>query len=147
MQQCDSDSITCYIIDNNGYIVISPELKETGQFFGERRPDIMQRLIYDGIFKEILIFDYQGVCFHSKQKGSNNLGVSLHSVSKLVYFQFQMRCKLTTAPFFLMLQILDNLLGVVQLLFSYVMYILIYTPSVIADAFNSAAQGLDDCKF
>lgn len=82
LKQCDTDSITCYIIDNNGYIVISPELKETGQFFGEQRPDIMQRLIYDGIFKEILIFDYQGVCFHNKQKGSNNLGVSLHSVRR-----------------------------------------------------------------
>lgn len=76
---CGSDEIDCYIIDTNGYILISPKLESTGRFFGEVRGDIMQRLIDEGIYKRVVIYDYQAVCFYERGN-NNNKGVSLKSV-------------------------------------------------------------------
>lgn len=80
--QCEKTCFTgdyqCYVIDNNGFVVISEQLQETGSFFGEVKPAFMQRLIDDGIFKNVTIYDYQAVCFAGK--GTVSLGNVIQTV-------------------------------------------------------------------
>lgn len=72
---CASDSIDCYILDNNGYVIISPKSSDTGKFFGEVRGDIMTRLVQEGVYKDVTIYDYQAICFEPKfnDNSSNRL--------------------------------------------------------------------------
>ncbi|EAT48840.1 AAEL000121-PA, partial [Aedes aegypti] len=63
---CFTGDYQCYVIDNNGFVVISEQLQETGAFFGEVKPAFMQRMLDDGIFKNVTIYDYQAVCFVGK---------------------------------------------------------------------------------
>lgn len=50
------------MLDDNGYIIISNDLQETGYFFGRVRPDIMDQLVEEEIYKITTMYDYQGLC-------------------------------------------------------------------------------------
>lgn len=60
--QCDNDVYACYVIDNNGYIILSNDSDDTGRFFGEVQAKAMQTLVNFQIFKAITVYDYQAVC-------------------------------------------------------------------------------------
>lgn len=52
----------CYVIDNNGYILLSEKPDDVGRFFGEAAGRAMQTLVELQIFKAITVYDYQAVC-------------------------------------------------------------------------------------
>lgn len=60
---CASDELDCFVLDNHGYVVVGPRLADTGKFFGEVRGWTMRRFLEDNIYKEVVIYDYQAVCF------------------------------------------------------------------------------------
>lgn len=76
---CASDDFECFVLDDNGYIIISPELADTGKFFGEVRGFLMHHLVNEEIYKRIIIYDYQAICFVGKD--SNSLANKLLTVS------------------------------------------------------------------
>ncbi|KAJ8684182.1 hypothetical protein QAD02_019974, partial [Eretmocerus hayati] len=49
-KNCASDDLDCYILDNNGFIIISENHKHTGKFFGDIDGTIMDSLVQDKIF-------------------------------------------------------------------------------------------------
>jgi voltage-dependent calcium channel alpha-2/delta-3 len=51
------------VLDNNGYIVVSESLKDTGKFFGEVQGNVMEIMVQEDLYKRIRVFDYQAVCF------------------------------------------------------------------------------------
>ncbi|CAD7085402.1 unnamed protein product [Hermetia illucens] len=59
---CASDELDCYLLDNNGFIILSENSEHTGKFFGQIDGTIMDSLVQDRIYKRITIMDYQGVC-------------------------------------------------------------------------------------
>ncbi|XP_031336712.1 voltage-dependent calcium channel subunit alpha-2/delta-3 isoform X2 [Photinus pyralis] len=63
---CASDELDCYVLDNNGFIIISEDSEHTGRFFGEIDGTIMDSLVQDRIYKKIAVYDYQGVCTNSR---------------------------------------------------------------------------------
>ncbi|XP_041769971.1 voltage-dependent calcium channel subunit alpha-2/delta-3 isoform X3 [Anopheles merus] len=81
---CFTGDYQCYVIDNNGFVVISEQLQETGAFFGEVKPAFMQRLLDDSIFRNVTVYDYQAVCFMAK--GSINLGTVLQTPLRLLWW-------------------------------------------------------------
>ncbi|XP_057712110.1 voltage-dependent calcium channel subunit alpha-2/delta-4 isoform X3 [Corythoichthys intestinalis] len=52
----------CYVIDNNGFILISKQRADAGKFFGEVDGSVMTMLIRMGMFKRVSLFDYQAMC-------------------------------------------------------------------------------------
>ncbi|VEN45107.1 unnamed protein product [Callosobruchus maculatus] len=59
---CESEELHCVILDDNGYVIISDNLQETGYFFGKVRSDVMHQLVEEGIYRVTTMFDYQGLC-------------------------------------------------------------------------------------
>uniref|UniRef100_A0A1I8NBR2 VWFA domain-containing protein n=2 Tax=Musca domestica TaxID=7370 RepID=A0A1I8NBR2_MUSDO len=59
---CASDNLDCYVLDNNGFVIISEESEHTGKFFGQIDGTIMDSLVQDRIYKRVTVNDYQGVC-------------------------------------------------------------------------------------
>jgi len=59
---CTHDWIDCYLLDQNGYIVISDEHNDTGQFMGTQEGAVMLSMVKQGLYNPIDIFDYQAWC-------------------------------------------------------------------------------------
>lgn len=58
------------MVDDNGYVIVSNNVQDTGFFFGRIRPDIMKELLRENIYKVTRIFDYQGLCPDSDEMNS-----------------------------------------------------------------------------
>uniref|UniRef100_A0A672Y9W6 Calcium channel, voltage dependent, alpha2/delta subunit 3 n=1 Tax=Sphaeramia orbicularis TaxID=375764 RepID=A0A672Y9W6_9TELE len=59
---CDNEDINCYLIDNNGFILVTEDQAQTGLFFGEVEGAVMNKLLQMGSFKRITLYDYQALC-------------------------------------------------------------------------------------
>ncbi|XP_048346807.1 voltage-dependent calcium channel subunit alpha-2/delta-3 isoform X3 [Sphaerodactylus townsendi] len=64
---CDDENINCYLIDNNGFILVSEDYTQTGNFFGEVEGAVMNKLLIMGSFKRITLYDYQAMCRTTKE--------------------------------------------------------------------------------
>ncbi|XP_012275894.1 voltage-dependent calcium channel subunit alpha-2/delta-3 isoform X2 [Orussus abietinus] len=74
-RHCGDETLACYLVDNNGFVIAAEDEGDAGRFFGEVRGPIMTSLVESGIFDKIRIFDYQAVCFKSTQ--TNNRATSM----------------------------------------------------------------------
>uniref|UniRef100_A0A803JAZ7 Calcium channel, voltage-dependent, alpha 2/delta subunit 3 n=1 Tax=Xenopus tropicalis TaxID=8364 RepID=A0A803JAZ7_XENTR len=68
---CDDEEINCYLIDNNGFILVSEDYGQTGNFFGEVEGAVMNKLLNMGSFKRITLYDYQAVCRTTKESSDS----------------------------------------------------------------------------
>lgn len=89
MQACADDLQDCYVIDNNGYVVISERGEDVGKFFGEIEGSVLQELVDMEIFKNYTVYDLQALCERcvtvpdgNKEKNDNkkNKGSALGTV-------------------------------------------------------------------
>ncbi|XP_042222529.1 voltage-dependent calcium channel subunit alpha-2/delta-3-like [Homarus americanus] len=67
---CESTSLDCYLLDDNGFIIASEREEDTGKFFGTLEGTIIESLVSSGVYKRIRIFDYQAVCLDSQVRSS-----------------------------------------------------------------------------
>nr|CAD7199593.1 unnamed protein product [Timema douglasi] len=68
---CASEELDCYVLDNNGFIILSESAEHTGRFFGHIDGTIMDSLVQDKIYKKVAVFDYQGACSDTKSHYSD----------------------------------------------------------------------------
>lgn len=61
----------CYVIDNNGYVVLSERQNDTGRFFGEVEGAIMEGLVESGIYIMRTVYDFQALCSEVVEKESD----------------------------------------------------------------------------
>ncbi|RMB99954.1 hypothetical protein DUI87_23363 [Hirundo rustica rustica] len=64
-------TINCYLIDNNGFILVSEDYQQTGYFFGEVEGAVMNKLLTMGSFKRITLYDYQAMCRTNKESSDS----------------------------------------------------------------------------
>ncbi|XP_038873942.1 voltage-dependent calcium channel subunit alpha-2/delta-4-like [Salvelinus namaycush] len=57
-----AEDVNCFLVDSNGFIIVSKERSEVGRFFGEVDGSVMTALIKSGMFKQVSLYDYQGMC-------------------------------------------------------------------------------------
>uniref|UniRef100_A0A8C7XLJ4 Calcium channel, voltage dependent, alpha2/delta subunit 3 n=1 Tax=Oryzias sinensis TaxID=183150 RepID=A0A8C7XLJ4_9TELE len=80
---CDNDDVNCYLIDNNGFILVTEEQSQTGLFFGEVEGAVMNKLLQMGSFKRITLYDYQALC--RDYSGSSDSARTLSDVKRKSY--------------------------------------------------------------
>ncbi|KAM6171830.1 voltage-dependent calcium channel subunit alpha-2/delta-4 [Erethizon dorsatum] len=61
-QSCEDSDLDCFVIDNNGFILISERSQETGRFLGEVDGALMTQLLSMGVFSQVTMYDYQAMC-------------------------------------------------------------------------------------
>ncbi|KAH0512511.1 Voltage-dependent calcium channel subunit alpha-2/delta-4 [Microtus ochrogaster] len=54
--------LDCFLIDNNGFILISQRPQEMGRFLGEVDGALMAQLLSMGVFSRVTMYDYQAMC-------------------------------------------------------------------------------------
>lgn len=60
---CAHLDVTCYLIDNNGFIVLSNQkISEVGAFLGDVDSDVLEELVSSHLFRRIRMYDYQALC-------------------------------------------------------------------------------------
>ncbi|XP_075711815.1 voltage-dependent calcium channel subunit alpha-2/delta-4 isoform X2 [Rhinoderma darwinii] len=73
---CADERLDCYLVDNNGFIVLAKDLKQTGVFLGEVDGSLMTQLLHMSIFRQVTLYDYQAMCklpYHHHSGGRNLL--------------------------------------------------------------------------
>ncbi|XP_031772090.1 voltage-dependent calcium channel subunit alpha-2/delta-3 [Apis florea] len=83
-KNCASDALDCYILDNNGFIIISERHEHTGKFFGEIDGTIMDSLVQDRIYRKVTVTDYQGICSPQESHQSSASRIFTESVAKTI---------------------------------------------------------------
>lgn len=71
--------LDCYILDNNGYIIVSENHNDTGRFFGEIDGAIMESMLDNKTFDKITMYDFQAVC--TRVDGANSDSNTLLTVN------------------------------------------------------------------
>ncbi|XP_052864386.1 voltage-dependent calcium channel subunit alpha-2/delta-4 [Anopheles cruzii] len=61
-KNCASDELDCYLLDDNGFVILSERSEHTGKFFGQIDGTIMDSLVQDRIYRRLGLMDYQGIC-------------------------------------------------------------------------------------
>ncbi|XP_072256143.1 voltage-dependent calcium channel subunit alpha-2/delta-4 isoform X5 [Pyxicephalus adspersus] len=61
---CEDEALKCFLIDNNGFIVVAKEPEQTGVFLGEVDGSLMTQLLNMGVFRQVTLYDYQAMCKH-----------------------------------------------------------------------------------
>ncbi|XP_022130225.2 voltage-dependent calcium channel subunit alpha-2/delta-3 isoform X1 [Pieris rapae] len=69
---CAGDELDCYILDDNGFIILSEDVSQTGRFFGQVDGTIMDSLVQDKIYKKVIVHDHQGRCPDSRNQFSGD---------------------------------------------------------------------------
>ncbi|XP_028285672.1 voltage-dependent calcium channel subunit alpha-2/delta-4-like isoform X2 [Parambassis ranga] len=67
---CESAELACYLVDSNGFILLSKERNDVGRFFGAVDGSVMASLLKMGMFKKVSLFDYQAMCKNSHHHAS-----------------------------------------------------------------------------
>ncbi|PBC33968.1 Voltage-dependent calcium channel subunit alpha-2/delta-3 [Apis cerana cerana] len=62
LMNCAHIWIDCYLLDQNGFVVISEAHNNTGQFMGTQEGAVMSSMVGQGLYNPIEIYDYQAWC-------------------------------------------------------------------------------------
>nr|XP_021506241.1 voltage-dependent calcium channel subunit alpha-2/delta-4 isoform X2 [Meriones unguiculatus] len=61
-KSCEDADLDCFVVDNNGFILISERPQEMGRLLGEVDGALMTQLLSMGVFSRVTMYDYQAMC-------------------------------------------------------------------------------------
>ncbi|XP_059743263.1 voltage-dependent calcium channel subunit alpha-2/delta-4 [Bos taurus] len=61
-ESCQDSDLDCFVVDNNGFILISERPQEVGRFLGEVDGALVTQLLSMGVFSQVTMYDYQAMC-------------------------------------------------------------------------------------
>uniref|UniRef100_A0A8C8TZP2 Calcium channel, voltage-dependent, alpha 2/delta subunit 4 n=1 Tax=Peromyscus maniculatus bairdii TaxID=230844 RepID=A0A8C8TZP2_PERMB len=61
-ESCENTDLDCFVIDNNGFVLISERPQEMGRLLGEVDGALMTQLLSMGVFSRVTMYDYQAMC-------------------------------------------------------------------------------------
>ncbi|KAG5212667.1 hypothetical protein JEQ12_015096 [Ovis aries] len=61
-ESCQDSDLDCFVVDNNGFILISERPQEVGRFLGEVDGALVTQLLSMGVFNQVTMYDYQAMC-------------------------------------------------------------------------------------
>lgn len=89
IKTCGSDEQICYVIDNNGYIILSEDNStDSGRFFGEVERGVMEVLVEKNVFRKLVLYDLQGLCVRIEDPNATDSATDLLNVSYKCLTQF-----------------------------------------------------------
>lgn len=106
---CDSSELDCYVLDNNGFVIVSESPQDAGRFFGEVKPLIMRKLVDEKVYRSVHITDYQAVCF--VETGTSNPASSLLTVNISIlniFLGFGPQLQISASYFFIWMFRINN---------------------------------------
>ncbi|XP_037369172.2 voltage-dependent calcium channel subunit alpha-2/delta-4 [Talpa occidentalis] len=59
---CQDGDLACFVIDHNGFILISERPQEMGRFLGEVDGALVTQLLRMGVFSQVTMYDHQAMC-------------------------------------------------------------------------------------
>ena len=59
---CLSDEINCFVLDNNGFVIVSDIYQHAGLFLGEINDDLFENMVHEQIYRRTKLYDYQAIC-------------------------------------------------------------------------------------
>ena len=59
---CSDETTECFLLDNNGYIIVSEDFRLTGKFLGEYDYSLLELLVEKKVYVKKRMFDYQAIC-------------------------------------------------------------------------------------
>lgn len=65
--KCSDETTQCLLVDNNGYIIVSEDMKYTGKLLAEFDTNIMDELVTNKVMIKKRIYDWQAVCIDEFQ--------------------------------------------------------------------------------
>ena len=83
---CELDEIECFVLDNNGFIIISENYRNAGMFFGEVNDGLLQDMVRVGIYRKVHYYDYQAICIEVNNTSSSAMSFMSFN-SPLGYFR------------------------------------------------------------
>jgi hypothetical protein len=65
--KCSDERTHCLLVDNNGYIVVSEDIKYTGKLLAEFDFNILEELVTNKVIIKKKIYDWQAICIDTYQ--------------------------------------------------------------------------------
>ncbi|XP_011699951.1 PREDICTED: voltage-dependent calcium channel subunit alpha-2/delta-3-like, partial [Wasmannia auropunctata] len=89
---CADIWINCYLLDQNGYVVISDAHNDTGQFMGQfmgtQEGAVMLSMVKQGVYNPVDIYDYQAWCrnVEIEKNSANSLIEPLQHMARMLFW-------------------------------------------------------------
>ncbi|XP_077546416.1 voltage-dependent calcium channel subunit alpha-2/delta-3-like isoform X2 [Haemaphysalis longicornis] len=59
---CGNEALDCFLLDNNGFVIVSSNRTQVGKFFGEIDDTLFISMVKYNVYKRVRIYDYQAIC-------------------------------------------------------------------------------------